>query len=351
MIKKLISLTLASLSTLALAGCGESTLQQIDASIMGDGTSNKTGLGGYWWTYVDRSDKSNVSPYTGKVNATDTTETPPTLKDPIAPGNGIDEGAFHVTGKVGIAPYYAATDQYDPYWDAFYGPDGSQAKVCGEDGCKEMKYPAVGIGFGFQANNIPLGAKANGKKGLSFKIRLGANHGKDPQNNDQFYPVNVSLPTDLTDAPDPTFQDQFGTQYANNEAPPNKPLCTFPGSLVDDKEVGSDLKTCFANMTTEGNTTLELSGDWTHFCLAWDRFAPPTWTKGQLADAGLESMDQGKTHLTKVQFDAYKPPYDAKAEEGFAVDFDFYLDDVLLVDEAKWDTVCADAVQPDAPAN
>ena len=349
MIKKLISLAVASASTLALAGCGPTEEIPMDSSLMGDGTSNKTGLGGYWWTYVDRSGKSEVSPDTGKSDPMNTTTRPATsiLKSSIGPGVGIEEGAFHVTGKVGVAPKYNDTTVYDAYWDAFYGPASQDApNVCGADGCLEMKYPAVGIGFGFKAKNVPLGVEgAKGKIGLVFKMKLGATH---PAAS----PINVSLPMDVTDVPDPTFEDQFGSKFAGvepqgNAAPgTNTPICTFPGTLKDDgTQVGSTNKTCFANPTTDGtqtNIVADLNtSTFTTVCLKWSAFANPSWAATALSNPSNPVPVNGviPERIIKMQFDAFKP-LDTATE---AVIFDFWVDDVYLADQAKWDTLCAPA--------
>jgi len=341
MIKKLISLALASASTLALAGCGETTIPTTDTSVMGNGESNKTGLGGYWWTYVDRSAKSTVVPDTGKLDPNDTTTTPAKLKDSIGVGvgKGLEDGAFHVTGTVGVAPNYQDKTVYDKYWDGFYGPAGSVGAACGADGCLEMKYPAVGIGFGFKAKNVPLGADATDKVGIAFKMKLGSGHPDIAT-----APINVSLPMDLTDVPDPTFADQFGTEYAKVApavaalAGKNVPICTMPGSLkTDGTQQGSTTKTCFCNMTTDGHTALAPTATWTTYCLGWGAFGAPGW--GGLASASpiaITDLAPLKEHIIKMQFDAFKPADTATA----AVNFDFYIDDVVLMDQAKWDSVC-----------
>jgi hypothetical protein len=344
MIKKLISLTLASVSTLALAGCGASDNPIMDTSLMGDGSSNKTGLGGYWWTYVDRSGKSSVSPDTGKIDPMDTTTTPAKLKPSIGVGNGIEDGMYHVTGTVGVAPAYNDTTVYDTYWDGFYGTSGSIGPVCGAQGCLEMKYPAVGIGLGFKAKNAPLGADADKKAGISFKMKIGPKHPDIAT-----APIAVSLPMDLTDVPDPTFNDEFGTNYAGIApvlpalAGKNVPICTFPGSLKADGSMqGSNSKSCFANMTTDGTTKLDPTTTLTTYCLGWAAFGQPSWATGALSAASpipVTDVAKLKAHIIKLQFDAFKPAAGAAA----AVDFDFYVDDVILVDEDKWDTVCKDA--------
>lgn len=359
MIKKLISLALASISTLALAGCGATDNPVMDTSVMGDGKSNKTGLGGYWWTYVDRSAKSSVTPDTGKTDPFDTTKTPAELKPSIAEGNGIENGAYHVKGVVGVSPKYDDTTVWDTYWDGFYGVAGSTApNVCGPDGCREMKYPAVGLGFGFKAKNVPLGKDADGKVGIAFKMKITA--GEHPDITTA--PINVSLPMDLTDVPDPTYGDLYGSKYANfaptgnAAAGTNTPICTFPGTITgtgaDGKPtfMGSNSKTCFANMTTDGNlktaagttTTLPVTAEWQTFCLGWAAFGPPTWAKSGLAAAkpvGISTLEPLKDRIIKLQFDAFKPP-DTAAE---AVKFDFWVNDVILLDDAKWKTVCKDA--------
>lgn len=340
MIKKLIYLTLASASTLALTGCGESSLESVDSTLMGSGKDNKTGLGGYWWTYVDRSGKSKVEPNTGKVDPMDTTTKPPKLQGSVSPGNGIDDGAFHVKGYVGPEPNYLSEEEadMDRYVDAFYGK-GAPYEYCMEESCGEMAYPTAGIGFSFKNKNAPLGNDASDKVGISFRMKLGPDHGTDA--NDDPQPVFVELPMDLTDVPDPTFEDQFGTAYVAGGSQPNKPFCTFPNSDNGDGEkVGRSDKSCYRNATTQGNTDLALTTEWKTFCLAWDKFDAPPYPPSDFADR-IPSVAETKARMIKVQFAAYKP-----GEKEEAAKFDYFVDDVYLLTQAKWDEVCGAAEVP-----
>jgi hypothetical protein len=382
MIKKLISLALASISTLTLAGCGATGIPDLpNAKKMGDGTDNKTGLGGYWWTHIDRSGTSKVSPDTGKVDPTNTTTVPAKLLDSIGPNNGIADGAFHIKGELGPAPVYNATDKFDPYWDAFYGKDADSRYspgVCGtfyeggkaDDGttdlpassCGEMKYPSVGMGFGFKSKNAPLGDDATGLIGVSFKLKLGAS---DDSSGD--FPMTVAMVMDISDVPDPTYDDQFGTKFANlpqtgkpTSSDANTPICTFPGTVVDvngkEDVKGSGDKSCFMNMINTGTFALynraghELNKDgFVTYCMTWSDFNKPAF--GGL-DKGTPPVDEKNfkdyiSHLTKMQFDAYKPDTPEKARK-----FEFYVDDVYLLDDKRWQEHCTggDVVKTDTPS-
>lgn len=343
MIKKLIYLTLASASTLALSGCGDTSLPPPDESLMGDGTSNKVGLGGYWWTYVDRSDKSKVEPNTGKEDPMDTTTIPPKLAGSLGPGVGLEDGAFHVKGHVGDEPKYDSPDEVDMdrYVDAFYGK-GKPAEHCLEDSCGEMAYPTAGIGFSFHDKNKPLGAKADDKVGISFRMKLGPDHGVDE--DDKPRPVFIELPMDLTDVPDPTFKDEFGTAFVAGGSGPNKPFCTFPNTQLEGGDegeiVGRAQKSCYRNPTTQGNTDVEVTNEWKTFCLSWDKFAAPPYPPDDF-ETRIPSVGEMKQRLIKVQFAAYKPP----VGEGPA-DFDYFVDDVYLLTEALWSEKCNSAQVP-----
>lgn len=318
-----------------------------DPRLMGDGTSNRTGLGGHWWTYVDRSGRSKVEPHTGKSNPYDTWTYPAELAGSIGEGFGIENGAYRVRGYVGGEPAYNSEEEedMDPYWDGFYAKRllvvGSPNTVdyCEGDTCGEMTYPKAGIGFGLQNQNVPLGALAEDKVGIAFRMKLGPGHGLDDDGRP--YPVYVELPMDLTDAPDPTLGDQFGTEYAGLGAP-NLPLCTFvnsPGGM-NGGVVGRSDKSCFRHLTTQENVDLDLTTEWQTFCLGWDAFGVPPFPP---ADMDFTVAEQ-RAHLIKVQFEAFMPKIYTTTTL-----FDFYVDDVWLLDQAKWDEVCANAVIPQNP--
>jgi hypothetical protein len=366
--KKLITLALASTTALMLAGCGATDSVAIDNSLMGDGTSAQTGLGGYWWTYVDRSGLSSVIPNTGKVNPTDaaSSELNPGLSQ--GPGKGLeDDGtgnlAYHVTGTVAFAPKWSSTlgadgiatnytatnptlNWVDPYVDANYGA------LCKDGKCGEVKYPAAGLGFGFHASNKILGPDSKDgagapKVGISFRMKLGAGHGQTKvagTPND----IAISLPLDLTDVPDPSFGDQYGTDFAQGTlasgatatAGKNVPFCSFPFSLkADGSVVGGPNKTCFGNLATIISPVPTTT--WTNYCVTWEAFVPPGWASAGLTAAGLTSLSTFVDRIIKMQFDAYKP---AEAETVNAP-FDFWVDDVYLLDASNQATHCAGATQ------
>lgn len=331
---------LSLLPVVTLAGCGLTTLEELDYSLMGDGTKNKTALGGYWWTYVDRTLTSEVNPNTGKVEPTNAASTE------LNPGFSVGEGlgqeidgshlAYHVTGKVIPVPPLL---EPDAYWTDLF------SDICKDGDCDESKYPSAGVGFGFREKNAPLGSRAflSGGKlttGIGFRLKYGATHAKV---NDAFLPVSVSAPMDLTDAPDPSFGDQFGSRYAglNSTLYPDKdsngnyPICSFPNTVKPDGEsfYSSASKTCFCNLTK----TLEASDEWQTFCIGWEEFESPGWgglSSALVPDGGITQVIPER--LIKIQFDAYKP---TTSQEEAA--FDLWIDDVRLLNESNWDSYCS----------
>jgi hypothetical protein len=198
-----------------------------------------------------------------------------------------------------------------------------------------MAYPEAGLGFSFHDLNVPLGADLEGKLGVAFRIKLGPRHELD--DDARPFPIYVELPTDLTDAPDPTFGDRFGSAYAGL-GEPNVPLCSFANSLGGpERVVGRTEKSCFRHLTTQSNTELDLSSEWQTFCLSWDKFEAPPYPPADFATRVAGQV----SHITKLRFEAYRPGED---DEGKL--FDFYVDDVWLLDQAKWDEICPTAVVP-----
>jgi hypothetical protein len=229
--------------------------------------------------------------------------------------------------------------------------------LCAGGKCGEVKYPAAGLGFGFKAGNSALGANATGKVGIAFKMKLGAGHGQtaSPGTNN---PIAISLPLDLTDVPDPSFGDKYGTQYAPGfgAAPgtlasgaqvptaTNEPFCSFPQSLQADgtSVVGGTNKICFANLATLVNPPPTAA--WTSYCVRWEAFQAPAWATG-LGLLGLGVLKDATADFTsriiKMQFDAYKP----KDSETVPAPFDFYVDDVYLLDDANFAEHCTGATE------
>jgi hypothetical protein len=364
MIKKLISLAIASASTLALAGCGATDTPTLDKTLMGDGSSNMTGLKGYWWTHVDRGGVSTVVPDTGKVTPKDAKSTQLKPGFAIGVGKGLeDDGtgntAFHITGSVNIEPPYPPdpTIYTDDYWTQLY------SSICTTDGCEEMVYPSVGLGFGFKDKNVVLGDDAHEgsdptkplTKGMSFRIKVGPNHAKtcvDPTDQvAKACPISVALPMDYTDVPDTSFGDLFGSKYVNatatlypsQPADANLPICSFPGTLKADGtgKQGSQSKTCFCNMIADAakNKPMTFSDQWVTYCAAWGDFGDPGWgglRSAPVPTGGVTAVDP--THVIKMQFDAYKP----KSNEALTP-FDFWVDDVRILTEADWTKYCANA--------
>lgn len=336
MVKVLALLALGSV--VCLTGCGLTTLEELDNSLMGDGTNSRTALGGFWWTYVDRTQSSEVTPNTGKQDPTNARST--ALNAGLTQGKGLEidgsHPAYHATGKVVPVP---SPLESDPYWSEFYG------EICDDGDCGEQKYPAAGIGFGFKPKNAPLGSRALASdgmpfKGIGFRMKLGADHARV---DDTLQPVAISAPMDLTDAPDPSFGDEFGTLYAglnaalypNSDEFKNFPICSFPNTLEPDGEsiYGASNKTCFCNLTK----TLDATDQWKTFCVAWEEFESPPWgglSSALVPDGGVTQVIP--EHLIKIQFDAYKP----SAGDDEAA-FDIWLDDVRLLSEGDWDAYCS----------
>jgi hypothetical protein len=364
MIKKLITLTIASASTLALTGCGATEAPVLDTSIMGDGTPSRTAFGGYWWTHVDRGVVSRIVPNTGKVTPTDAWSTRLNPSMSVGQDKGIeDDGtgnlAYHVHGDVDIEPNYPPDKAFrDRYWDQLY------SELCANNVCDEYVYPSSGVGFGFKAKNVPLGTDAIGTKGITFRIKIGPRHAKytvtatDGSTTTKPRPITIEAPMDYTDCPDPSFNDEYGTHFvANNPnaqsllwpAQPapgqpgdrNLPLCLLQGTVLPDGTVTNNTKkTCFAHpITGTGQTApLEISEQWVTYCAAWTDFNPVTWTDGlkstPVPQGGITALYPD--HLIKIQFEAYKPP----TSDRVPMAFDYWLDDVVLLTDATWATSC-----------
>lgn len=350
--KKLIGLALTSTfmiaGMVALAGCGSDEAIVIDQTLMGDGSGNKTGLGGYWWTYVDRTGTSSVVPNTGKVAPNDPAAR--TLNPSIAPGNGIeDDGkgnkAYHVTGSVVPAPDWTATLGTDPTWGDPY-VDANYGSLCEGGACQEVKYPAAGIGLGLKQGNEVLGtADAQDKIGIAFKMKVGPGHtGIDDKGAPAF--VAISLPMDLTDVPDPSFDDKYGTEFVAGTTPTsgvpavpgkNTPFCTFPKSInAQGVAVGGANKTCFANLGTK--IMPQPTAEWQTYCIAFEAFKPPSWANSALEAAQITSVI--KERIIKIQFDAYKPVSHAMNASTAPAAFDFWIDDVRLITAANQAAAC-----------
>ena len=349
--KKLICLALASTGIIggivALAGCGTDTPIVIDQSLMGDGTSNKTGLGGYWWTYFDRTGLSSVTPDTGKTTPKDPLAT--TLKPGFGGGNGLDDDgtgnkAYHITGAVAPAPKWTSTLGSDPVWQDLY-VNTSYGSLCQGGLCGEVMYPSAGMGLGFKSGNEILGADAAKFTGVAFRMKVGAGHGLNATTglaND----VYISMPMDLTDVPDPSFTDKYGTLHdpaspptalesgaANPDTTKNWPFCSFPNSLnATGTTVGGTNKTCFANLGAKVAPTPTTA--WATYCMTWDAFKAPGWASG-LSLAGITALTPAR--VIKMQIDAYKP---TSAETAPAT-FDIWIDDVRLIDATTAATYCA----------
>jgi hypothetical protein len=315
-----------------------------DRSLLGDATSNKTGLGGYWWSYVDRSGSSVVIPYNGKRNPNDTTTIPPALAEPLRFGYGLDpdasgNAAFHVRGSV--AP---SSSLRDDYWNAFY------SSICDGGDCAIEEPYSAGLALQFKSNSRPLRYLANMSHGIRFRARIGATHATTGVG--QPYPVTIRAATDYTEIPDPTMADNFGTAYVDGDVPSlylgqistqNYPLCAFPGSVLKDGTVaGAEQASCGCHMAV---TLPALTQMWQDFCVLWSAWRNPGCSAPQGFPALPEALDAtAAERLTRMYFDAYKPTSDEQA-----VSFDFWLDDVYLIDaplDSNSDeaSACTDAI-------
>ncbi len=351
--KTLISLLLASSSLLALTGCGETDDVSLDKTVISRADTNQTNYGGYWYTYVDRAidavPASAVVPNTGKLDPTNPVATE--LYPGLGPNNGIEteEGnqVFHVTGIVRPEPQWAANDTLnltgqsgdaadtynwkDPYWDAFY----AGSSKCPGTSCEEVKYPTAGLGFGLSSKNATTDLSAF--VGVGFRIKLGAGNGGS---------VGLAIPMDLTDVPDPSYGDMFGDMGAgityNGVSVPG-PYCEFPAEIdpTTTTRYGSATKTCFKNMTAV--IPNQVAGSWSVNCMAWGDFAPPGWGGPVLNVDGSTVETLLPSRIVKMQFEAPKPtPTDP------ATAFDFYVDDVVLLDCANWAERCGAVAMPPA---
>jgi hypothetical protein len=343
-------IAIALFSSVALVGCFPQEEACIDCdpflpTSMGNGSSNKTGFGGYWWTYYDRGGKSNIDPDTGKVEPLNPFSSE--LRSGISLGNGIeldgDNYAYHVHGEVGAAAAVSTEPVLDVYWDAFY------SSICAGGECRQPLVPEAGIGFGLKAGNSVLGESSSfGIRGISFRAKVGGKHALNAK--EEFRPIEVIAPMDLTDIPDPSFVDEFGSNYdelgkhaiyENLAGETNLPLCIFPGfdSLVSNGLLEDSRSTCLCHFKSN---PISLSKDWKTFCVSWSAFRNPGCNgleTTQYPPGGITELIPSR--ILKILFNAARP----KIGEG-AARFDFWIDNVLLVkslsDDAidSWVQVC-----------
>jgi len=302
-----------------------------DPARMSDGNNNITGLGGYWWTYVDRSGTSWVHPDTGKVDPNDPTSTelnPGFAKENGIEADGPDNLAMRVYGSVGPVPLEVIPDTY---WNTLHGSN------CSWGDCGVPLVPSAGVGFGFKAANEPLKVNGTATRGLAFRIKLGTNHEGFSAGSPR--PIRLLAPMDVTDAPDPSFKDKFGSSFIEDRSTTyyNEPLCGFPRTLSDNAPVEANA-TCFCHFGVD----LPAPGnEWKTYCVSWTALVAPDCPGLALAsypEGGITQLIPER--LIKILFDAYRP----QAAES-AANFDFWLDDVWLLDSApsgtsSWNTHC-----------
>jgi hypothetical protein len=318
----------------------------VDGTLLGDGRSNKSGTGGYWWTQIDRSGLTEIIPNTGKVYPNDPEGRE--LRPGFSPGNGLeDDGsgnvAFHITGTVPAAPTVSALSTLkDPYWNATYGA------LCVNGDCMEYKIPEARLSLELREYNRVVAEEGTPSKGISFRVRAGNKHGGLAEGTPR--PLRVRTPMDLTDVPDPSFGDRFGSKYdaeslghlPTNELVSNAPFCLFAGSLRPDgmSAVGDAGKSCFCHFESP---EIFVTKEWKTVCVAWSAMAVPDSCPG-LANApypvgGITKIIPER--LTKLHFDVYQP-----TSTEAAADFDLWFDDIRMLGEtstrttAVWDEYC-----------
>jgi len=235
------------------------------------------------------------------------------------------------------APKWTSTLGTDPasIWKDTY-VDKNYGALCKDGACGEVMYPSAGMGFGFKGSNAILGADAAKYTGVAFRMKIGAGHSVNATSgapND----VYISMPMDLTDSPDRSFSDKYGTANdpsspptalesggANPDPTKNWPFCSFPNSLnAAGAVVGGTNKTCFANLGAKVSPAPTAA--WATYCMTWDAFKAPGWASG-LSLVGIAALTPAR--VIKMQFDAYKP---TSAETAPAA-FDIWIDDVRLID-------------------
>jgi hypothetical protein len=338
-----VVMTIALISSVASVGCFPQAGACIDCgpflpASMGNGASNKTGFGGYWWTYFDRGGKSYIEPDTGKVEPMNPFSRE--LRASISLGNGIeldgDNYAYHIHGEVGAAPASSAEPVFDVYWDAFY------SSICVGGECRQPLLPEAGIGFGIKLGNSVLGeSSSSGISGLSFRAKVGGKHAVNAK--EEFRPIEIIAPMDLTDIPDPSLSDAFGSNYdelakyalyENLSGEENLPLCLLPGfdSLVSNGLLEDSGSTCLCHFKSN---PISLSKDWKTFCVSWSAFRNPDCNglgTTQYPPGGITELIPSR--IVKILFSADRP----KIGEG-AARFDFWIDDVLLVESYSDDAI------------
>jgi hypothetical protein len=348
--KRLIASSFVSLS-LSVLGCQSETDHDKGSvdnpKILGNGLNASDGLGGYWFTEVDRSLTTTIEPNTGKVDPLDPNST--TLRSSLRTGYGLeDDGAgntaFHVTGTVGAAPLEPLTSSFsDEYWNQVY------PQLCVDGDCREVLSPKAHLGVGIRVGNQILGELGTGIQGIVFRAKVGENHDGLLQGIPR--PIRVTAPMDLTDVPDPSFGDKFGTLYAEGADAAllaisenrNVPFCSFVGSKRFDGNgiVGTEDKTCFCHLQSP---EIPLSNQWKTFCIPLASFGDPGCpglAKATFPEGGITKVIPER--LIKILFEAYRPQGNEPA-----TDFDLWVDDILMIAPKNvestelWDKYCGE---------
>jgi hypothetical protein len=323
MMKSICCLSSAALGVALLSACGSTTPVELDKSKLSTGDNTQVTTGGYIWTYTDH----NKTPTAAPIEAEPATWN---YHATIAPMTDIDhpfvlstddaehKSVLNVKGEIpGELPWLDFVDvqapaSIDTFWPSF--PEYEDATI--------PAYPAAGLGFGFQPDNVPYDATENGKYvGIAF----------DMKGNTNMELVWVSMPTEDTDLPDPK-HDKFRhlCKYYTKTNPPNGGA----SSCFTNYRVGifsASSTNVPAGVELTDRNTMAAPGTWKRYCVLFSEFAVPSWASQAVIDL-METVPFNPKNALKVQWDMYQPPSGFDREPA---KFDVSIDNISLVTSAQ----------------
>jgi hypothetical protein len=315
MMKRICYLSSAALGVALLSACGSTEKVALDRSKLSTGDTNQVSTGGYIWTYTDHNKTPTETPTseskTWNYHATISPITNPETKFVVTMDDAEHKNVLNVKGEVPIEIPWDLVSGQDPisidtYWPTYY-PDAMIPA-----------YPAAGLGFGFQPENVPYDATEGGKYiGIAFDMKANINMDL----------VWVSMPTEETDLPDPANKDKFQKQ------------CDY---YTASNNPASGASSCFTNYrkgifsassivgTGDAYNTMAPQGEWKRYCVLFSEFAVPSWASPTVIDKMAEEKNHfNPAHALKVQWDMYQPKDGTNLTPP--AKFDVSIDNISLV--------------------
>lgn len=317
--KRICCLSSAALGVALLSACGSTNPVSLDKSKLSTGDGNQVSTGGYIWTYTDHNKTPTETPTTDEktwnYHATITPMTDVNTPFVTTMDSDASHGSvFNVKGDVPIEIPWTLVSAQDPvsidtFWPQYY-PDATIPA-----------YPAAGLGFGFQPNNVPYDATEGGKYvGIAFDMKA----------NIAMELVWVSMPTEETDLPDPD-NDKF-TKKCQYYTATNGPAAGASSCFTNYRK-GIFSATSTAGTPTAYNT-MGAVGEWKRFCVLFSEFAVPSWASAAVIDLMAKPENQfNPKHALKVQWDMYQPKDGTNTTPP--AHFDVSVDNISLVTSAQ----------------